>query len=124
MYQLPATFAAMANVSSTKKPASKPLQDWHPADVVAAVHKAGMSLRRLSLRHGYHERSLQVALGRSWPRAERIIASAIGLRPHAIWPTRYDADGAPKSGHGEHGGIGRPKSKDSRSVERAQRDTA
>lgn len=123
-------FASMANVSGPKKPTSKGRQsgvviasDWHPADVVARVRKAGWSLRRLSLEHGYHERSLQTALHKPWPRAEKYIAAAVGLRPQAIWPTRYNADGTPKSGHGDRG-IGRPKSKDSRSAEGVQRQAA
>ena len=37
-------------LNMTKKPAS---QDWHRADVVAAVHKRGMSLQRLGFQHGY-----------------------------------------------------------------------
>jgi Ner family transcriptional regulator len=54
---------------------------------------------------------------------EKHIAAAIGLRPQAIWPSRYHADGTPKSGHGERG-IGRPKSKDTRADERLQRAAA
>lgn len=99
----------MANVDTAKKPA---FSDWHPADILAAVRKAGWSLRRLSLEHDYHERSVQVALRKPWPRAERIIASAIGLRPQAIWPSRYHHDGRPKSGRNERG-IGRTKGKHS-----------
>jgi Ner family transcriptional regulator len=120
----------MSYVSGPKKPASKDRHkpaatgaDWHPAEIVAEVRKAGWSLRRLSLKHGYHERSLSTALHRAWPRAEKHIAAAIGLRPQAIWPTRYHADGTPKSGHGDRG-IGRPKAKDTRADERLQRAAA
>lgn len=109
-------FVAMATVSRTKKPVP---QDWHRADIIAALWKAGTSLRQLSLEHEYHPRSLARALSRPWPRAEKLIAARLGLRPHAIWPTRYRADGTPKSGHGERG-IGRPKTKDSRSAARLQ----
>ena len=77
-----------------KKPALQ--EDWHPADIVAALHKARRSLRKLSLQHGMQAQSLQVALRRQWPNAERIIAEAIGLRPHLIWPSRYEKSGRPK----------------------------
>lgn len=103
----------MSNVDTAKKPV---FEDWHPADVVAAVRKAGWSLRRLSLKHELQARSLSVALRKPWPRAERIIAGAIGMRPQAIWPTRYHKDGSPKSGRGERG-IGRPKRKHSTGTE-------
>jgi len=100
-------FVPMTNVDIAKKPASL---DWHPADIVAAVRKAGTSLRRLSIKHDYHEQSLQRALRTAWPRAELIIARAIGHRPQSIWPSRYRTDGKPKSGRGERG-LGRYKAK-------------
>lgn len=65
------------------------LTDWHPADIVAALRKAGWSLRRLSVHHGYHPASLQSALHRRWPRAQSLIAEAIGHDPAEIWPSRY-----------------------------------
>ena len=68
-------------------------QDWHKADIVAALRKAGWSLRRLSVQHGYHPQSLKHALHRPWPLAERLIAEAIGVAPQVIWPTRYDENG-------------------------------
>ena len=75
------------SVSDTEK---KPAQaDWHRADVVAALHKAGWSLRHLSREHGLSDGTLKSALDRPYPKAERIIASAIGLDPKVIWPERY-----------------------------------
>jgi Ner family transcriptional regulator len=41
-----------------------------------------------------------MALRRPWPKAEKIIADYIGTTPQAIWPSRYNEDGSPKSGHG------------------------
>ncbi len=76
----------MQTFSSAKKAAP---EDWHRADIVAALRKAGWSLRRLSLYHGYAPGSLGQALKRRWPRAERLIADAIGTAPESIWPTRY-----------------------------------
>lgn len=63
--------------------------DWHPADVVAAVRKAGWTLRKLSTHHGYTPTALDNALHRPWPKAERLIAEAIGMTPEQIWPSRY-----------------------------------
>lgn len=99
----------MPNVDTTKKPAPK---DWHRADIKAALEKSGWSLRRLSLNHAYAGKSLSTALRVPWPKAEGIIADAIGVPPQRIWPTRYNKDGTPKSGRGERG-LGRYRAKNS-----------
>jgi Ner family transcriptional regulator len=65
-------------------------QDWHPADIKAALEKKGWSLRRLSQHHGYSPDMVKTALVRPYPNAERIIAQALGLAPETIWPSRYD----------------------------------
>ncbi|MGC8341812.1 transcriptional regulator [Pantoea stewartii] len=79
----------MSTFESAKK--SQTQSDWHRADIVAALHKQGWSLRRLSIHHGYKSAgSLKNALDRPWPKGQKIIAEAIGLPPEAIWPTRYD----------------------------------
>jgi Ner family transcriptional regulator len=84
----------------------KPVQDWHPAFIVAAVWEKGTSLQRLARKHNYCNTALTLALRRPWPKAERIIAEAIGVSPSDIWPSRYHADGSPRSGRGERG-LGR-----------------
>lgn len=67
-------------------------QDWHPADVVAAIRKAGWSLRKLATAAGYANPAvLANANQRPWPKGERIIADAIGVAPEVIWPSRYAA---------------------------------
>jgi Ner family transcriptional regulator len=67
------------------------LTDWHRVDIVAALHKKKISLRQLSRDHGYKcETALNNALDRKWPKAERIIAKAIGVEPQVIWPSRYN----------------------------------
>lgn len=73
-------------------------QDWHPADIVAALRKAGWSLRRLSIEVGLSPFTLKAALNRPYPNGERVIASAIGVQPQAIWPSRYDRNGLPNRG--------------------------
>ena len=63
--------------------------DWHPADVLAALKKRGLSLAGLSVSHGYHATAAGKALKRSWPALEVVIAEAIGVKPEQIWPSRY-----------------------------------
>jgi Ner family transcriptional regulator len=83
-------------------------QDWHRADIKCALDKKGTSMAHLSRVNGYGKDSLRVALRTPWPKAEAIIAAAIGIKPQTIWPTRYRPDGSPKSGRGERG-LGRYK---------------
>ncbi len=68
-------------------------ENWHQADIVAALRKAGWSLRRLSQHHGYHPGTLSHVIGRDWPKGERVIAEAIGVDPATIWPERYERRG-------------------------------
>jgi Ner family transcriptional regulator len=76
--------------------------DWHPADIVSALRKSGLSLARLAVVHGYSSgAALSNALRSPYPKAERIIAEAIKRTPQEIWPSRYHADGRPRSGFGE-----------------------
>ena len=77
----------MSKPQSRKKAAP---EDWHRADIVAELHKAGWSLRRLATHHGYSSpTTLSAALDRPWPKGERLIADAIGIDPATIWPSRY-----------------------------------
>lgn len=71
-------------------------QDWHPADIVAAVRKLGTTLKDLSLQNGLPERACQVALHRPYTRPETVIAKALGYHPKEIWPSRYHANGERK----------------------------
>ena len=69
----------------------------HRADIVAAVRKAGWSLRSLSLHHGYASpNTVGIALHRHWPKGERLIATAIGVEAATIWPTRYRHKNSPE----------------------------
>ena len=65
--------------------------DWHRADVVAALKQKGWSVRALSIASGLAPDTLRVALQVSYPKGERIIAAAIGVKPEEIWPNRYAA---------------------------------
>ncbi len=70
-------------------------EDWHPADVLAALKKRGLTLAGLSVANGYHATAAGKALKRPWPAIELLIAQAIGIEPQSIWPSRYGPDGTP-----------------------------
>jgi len=75
--------------------------NWHWADVLAALRKADWSLRQLGIKNGYPDgNALGEAARRPFPKAEKIIADALGLAPKAIWPTRYDDNGIPNRRRG------------------------
>lgn len=73
-----------------------PGQDWHAADVKAALEKAGWSLRGLARANRYKAHGIARALYEPAPVAELIIATTIGVHPKEIWPSRYDHAGHPK----------------------------
>jgi Ner family transcriptional regulator len=67
--------------------------DWHPADIIAGLHKKGTSLAALSRSAGLSSSTLANALTRPWPKGEYLIAKALGLHPSVLWPSRYFKDG-------------------------------
>lgn len=74
---------------SRVNPRPAPLQDWHRADIIAAIRKTGISLSALSRQHQLSSSTLANALDRKWPRGEQIIATHLNLSPQVIWPSRY-----------------------------------
>jgi Ner family transcriptional regulator len=62
-------------------------EDMHPADVVAALHKRGTSLRKIAHENGYSH--IQRVLTRRWLAAEQLVAKALDTSPQALWPSRY-----------------------------------
>lgn len=64
-------------------------KDWHPADIVAALHKRGTSLAKLSREAGLASSTLSNTLTRPWPKGEWLIAIALEKHPSEIWPERY-----------------------------------
>ncbi|PKH25000.1 DNA-binding protein [Enterobacterales bacterium CwR94] len=72
-----------------KKITLKHRSDWHRADVIAELRKRGTTLAALSRHSGLASSTLANALSRRWPKGERIIARALHLMPHEIWPSRY-----------------------------------
>ncbi|QUJ08818.1 helix-turn-helix domain-containing protein [Salmonella enterica subsp. enterica] len=53
-------------------------QDWHRADIKSALER-GITLRDLFVRPVYHLIHCAMSFTRSSPRAERIIADALGI---------------------------------------------
>ena len=71
-------------------------QNWHSADIIAALKKHGTSLAALSRKAGLSSSTLANALTRPWPTGELLIAQALDSPPDVIWPERYfDEKGAP-----------------------------
>ncbi|MGK4333564.1 helix-turn-helix domain-containing protein [Lonsdalea quercina] len=64
-------------------------QDWHPADIIAALKKRGTSLAAVSRNAGLASSTLANALTKHWPKGEKLIAEALGVTPEQIWPSRY-----------------------------------
>ncbi|CAK7010936.1 transcriptional regulator [Providencia rettgeri] len=64
-------------------------QDWHSADIIAAIKKKGSSLSQISRSAGLNSSTLNNALSRRWPKGERIIAEFLGVPAEEIWPSRY-----------------------------------
>lgn len=94
--------------TSTESKKSAPATDWHRADIIAALHKKGWSLRELSRQNGLADGTLKQALDRPYKKAEGIIAAAIGIGPQDIWPTRYaKRDFTPVLSPAEHSPSGK-----------------
>ncbi|MEL4300969.1 transcriptional regulator [Shewanella xiamenensis] len=73
-----------------QKPIPNQKHDWHQADIIAALKKQGTNLTQVAKAAGYSNAgTLWNALARKWPKGERIIATAIGVEPNVIWPSRY-----------------------------------
>lgn len=62
-------------------------EDMHPADVIAALHKKGISLRQVAQANGYAH--ISRVLHSRWLAAEQIVAKALDKKPEEIWPSRY-----------------------------------
>ncbi|HCM1989784.1 TPA: helix-turn-helix domain-containing protein [Salmonella enterica subsp. salamae serovar 30:m,t:-] len=71
-------------------------KDWHPADIIAALHKRGTSMAKLSRQAGLASSTLSNVLSRPWPKGEWLIASALNVHPATIWPSRYANSSGPR----------------------------
>ncbi|HCD5411390.1 TPA: helix-turn-helix domain-containing protein [Klebsiella oxytoca] len=71
-------------------------KDWHPADIIAALHKRGTSMAKLSRQAGLASSTLSNVLSRPWPKGEWLIASVLNVHPATIWPSRYANSAGPR----------------------------
>ena len=76
---------------NTAQKVTPELLDWHRADIIAALKKQGWSIRALAAQANVHPSTLYGALVKPYPKSERVIADALGLKPEQIWPQRYAA---------------------------------
>lgn len=63
--------------------------DWHPADIIAALKKRGLTLSGLSRQSGLSSSTLSNTLVRPWTKGEMLIARALDMKAEDIWPSRY-----------------------------------
>lgn len=59
-------------------------KDWHQADIIAAIKKTGTTMSAVSRHAGLSSTTLSNALTRRWPKGERLIAEAIGVKAEII----------------------------------------
>ncbi|UAN64755.1 helix-turn-helix transcriptional regulator [Serratia sp. JSRIV006] len=74
--------------SQKTAPLSTTEQNWHRADILAAIRKQGTTLSELSRQAGLHERTLYNVLERHWSKGEKIVSECIGVPVEEIWPER------------------------------------
>lgn len=86
-----------ANPVKKANPADAPAEDWHPYDIIAALHKAGWTVTALGQHYGLKNgNTISKAFTASYPIAEQRIAEALRLNPYEIWPSRYYENGERK----------------------------
>ena len=68
----------------------KPQEDWHPADIKAAIQKKGTTIAELARNHGYdNATAFYRALTMRYPKVQKIIAKFLDTTPEEIWPSLY-----------------------------------
>lgn len=86
---------------------ARPTAGWHLEDIKAALRKRHGSLRSLSLSWGYNRAAVSMVLMDPLYSAplERRIARTLGVKPHVLWPDRWDANGVSRPRTGDHSDI-------------------
>lgn len=63
--------------------------DWHPADIKAALEKAGWSFAAIGREMGYAPKSVDSVLRRPMGPVEQRVAEILGVPVEELWPSRY-----------------------------------
>lgn len=69
---------------------------WHPADILCALTKKGLSYAEVARRHGLTPAAVKTAARQPSHAGEQAIAAELSVPAHQIWPDRYDEKGLPK----------------------------
>lgn len=75
---------------SVLKQPKKTATEWDRADIVYALRKRGWTLRSLAQEIGVSYSTINSAIYKPYPKMERAIAAAIGVRADQIWVGRYE----------------------------------
>lgn len=73
-------------------------QSWTWAQIKAALEDKGTPLAALARRHKKTNAAFSMVKLNSSSPCQQIIADALGVPPHEIWPHRYDSRGRPRTG--------------------------
>jgi Ner family transcriptional regulator len=93
--------------------------DATPERVKEMILATGITLTALSVKHGFCDAAVSIALRKRSPYVQKVIAEHLGVRPQELWPSRYDENGSPvrldprgRSGNRHTNGYsGQPKGK-------------
>ena len=69
------------------------MDGWNSHRILAEIRARGISLTRLSLRHGLGRDGLAATLQKPNARGEAVISRFLGVAAHVLWPDRYDREG-------------------------------
>ena len=64
--------------------------------VIYHIKLKGLTLAEIARRNGVGRQCAQRALSQPYPKYERLIAQALGLKVQSLFPDRYDRDGTPR----------------------------
>jgi Ner family transcriptional regulator len=70
-----------------------PTHVWDRHSILAEIKRRYGSLNEFAATTEMDAAHFSVALAAPYPKAERVIAGALGVPRHHLWPDRYDADG-------------------------------
>lgn len=65
-------------------------KNWTKEKIIFELHSRNITLSSLSKQAGLAPNTLRNALRVKYPKAEAIIANAIGVPPQEIWAERYE----------------------------------